>query len=74
MSVYKSIVVLLKLKTLNKIKNWVAVNFLKLPEANMEQFLEASALKPRLCHRPLIKTQFKNQSSLETTQIRCTVE
>ena len=34
----------------------------------MEQLLEKSELKTRLCHRLVIKMKFKSQSSLQTTQ------
>ena len=40
----------------------------------MEQLLETSELKIRLCDRLVIKMKFKNQSSLQTSPIRFTVE
>ena len=39
----------------------------------MEQLLEKSELKARLCDRLAIKMKLKNQSSLQTTPIRFTV-
>ena len=35
--------------------------------------LETSELKTRLCHRLVIKMEFKNQSSLQTTPLRFNV-
>ena len=40
----------------------------------MEQLSETSEIKTRLCHRPVIKIEFKNQSSLQTTPIHFTVK
>ena len=40
----------------------------------MEQLLETSELKNRLCHRLRIKMKFKNQSSLKTAPALFTVE
>ena len=40
----------------------------------MEQLLETSKLKTRLCHRHVIKMKLKNESSLQITPIHFTVE
>ena len=40
----------------------------------MEQLLETSELKTRLCHRFVINMKFKSQRSLQITHIRFTVE
>ena len=40
----------------------------------MEQLLETSELKTRLSHRLIVNMKFNSQSSLQTTQIRFTVE
>ena len=40
----------------------------------MEQLLELTESKTRLCHRLQIKMKLKNESSLQTTPIRFTNE
>ena len=40
----------------------------------MEQLLEISELKTRLCHQHVIKMKFKNYISLQTASIHFTVE
>ena len=59
MYINRSIAFLLKFKTSNRIKNWVAGNCENLPEAYVEQLLKTGELKARMCHRLVIKMKFK---------------
>ena len=64
MSIYRSIVVLVKFKTIKQNKEPSHWNSLKSTLRLMEQLLETSELQTRLCHVLVIKMKFKNQSSL----------